>query len=168
MSAKTRNTRLVWLSAILVIVIIVSMAIHMSKEENREEYWANLDAAQFNVFWCLAMGVPAIIMLSATWFKARAVWWIAGLISVLAAYSLINISVEVKWDRRIDGAKTPEERQYWTERDGANLVFAAYVSGPVQAVIYTLFWGYVGVYLHSKRGRVTWPGCRVLLRQCRQ
>lgn len=105
-------------------------------------------AARFNVFWFLSILAPAVIMLLATFWQEKRIWVVGAAISLSVTYLLCNLAVQEKWHTRLELAKTETQLAAAT-RDGANLVFTAYISGPLEAMVYTWFWG--------SMGRKAWP-----------
>jgi hypothetical protein len=106
-------------------------------------------AARFNLWWYLSLIVPAVVMLTATFWHKRYLFIIAIVLSLLATYALCNISVREKWKTRFEIAKTQPENEY-SSADGANLVFTAIAIGPFEAILYTAFWGLIGWKLWPK------------------
>jgi amino acid transporter len=100
-------------------------------------------AARFNIYWYLSFIVPAIVMLLATFWRRKSLLILGILISLAATYILCNISVQEKWDTRMQIAQTEEESKYATA-DGANIVFTVYITGPFEAILHTSFWGILG------------------------
>jgi hypothetical protein len=100
-------------------------------------------AARFNLYWYLSLVAPALIMLAATYWHRRAGLIVGVLISLVVTYTLCNISVQEKWRIRNEIAVTDSEREYATA-DGANIVFTAFLFGPIEAIAYTSLWGVVG------------------------
>jgi hypothetical protein len=117
---------------------------------------SEMAAARLNVFWFLSFLAPAAIMLLATFWKQRRILVVGVVISLVVTYTLSNLAVQQKWQTRLETAKTEKQLEAATA-DGANIVFTAYVFGPLEAVLYTWFWGYAG--------RKVWP---VLKKQKRQ
>jgi len=105
-------------------------------------------AARFNVFWFLSFLAPAAIMLFAAFWNERRIFLAGAVISLVVTYSLCNLAVQEKWKTRLEIAKTEKQLEVATA-DGANVVFTAYIFGPLEAVLYTWFWGYIG--------RKAWP-----------
>jgi len=105
-------------------------------------------AARFNVFWLLSFLAPAAIMLLVTFCKEKRIFVAGVVISLVVTYALCNLAVQEKWQTRIEIAKTEKQLEAATA-DGANVVFTAYLFGPLEAVLYTWFWGYIG--------RKAWP-----------
>jgi len=105
-------------------------------------------AARFNVFWFLSFLAPAAIMLLATYWKEKRILIAGVVVSVVVTYALCNLAVQQKWQTRLEMAKTEKQLDAATA-DGANIVFTAYIFGPLEAILYTLFWGYIG--------RKAWP-----------
>ena len=108
-----------------------------------------LIAARFNVYWYLSFIVPAALMLTFTFSRSKKLLFLGVIISLIATYSLCNISVQEKWKVRNEIAQTNMERKYATV-DGANLVFSALFIGPFEAIIYTSIWGVLGWKLWPK------------------
>jgi hypothetical protein len=108
-----------------------------------------MDDARFNVFWFLSLLAPAAIMLIAS--LGHRLWQsvIAGALSVYLTYWLCVFAVERKWQMRLAQATTDEQLQRATA-DGANLTFTALITGPLEAVLYTVLWGIVGWKLISR------------------
>lgn len=106
--------------------------------------------ARFNIYWFLSLIAPAIVMLITTYKKSR-LWLVTGVVlSVLMTYTLCNWAVQEKWRIRNEVAVTDQQRRYGTA-DGANLVFTAFFIAPIEALGYTVLWGYVGRKAWSKR-----------------
>jgi hypothetical protein len=105
-------------------------------------------AARFNVFWFLSFLAPAVIMLLAASRKEKRIFIAGVIISLVATYTLSNLAVQEKWQTRFEIAKTKEQLEVATA-DGANLVFTAILFAPLESVLYTWFWGYIG--------RKAWP-----------
>lgn len=108
-----------------------------------------MDGARLNVFWFLSLLAPALIMLSAS--AGRRIWLSlsAAVVSLGLTYWLCLLSVERKWDIRASLATTEAQRQWVYDHDGANQAFTAVVTGPLEAVVYTVLWGLVGWKLFS-------------------
>lgn len=115
------------------------------------QHVSEMAAARFNVYWFLSFLVPAAIMLAVTYWKSRKVFFLGVLVSLALTYWLCNIAVQEKWRTRFEMAKTEQQIQVATT-DGANIVFTAFFFGPLEAVLYTWFWGYIG--------RKAWPALR--------
>jgi hypothetical protein len=108
-----------------------------------------MDAARLNVFWFLSLLVPATIMLAAS--TGRRIWLSLGAaaVSLAATYWLCLLAVARKWDIRAASATTEVQKQWVYDHDGANQAFTAVVTGPLEALVYTLFWGVIGWKLIS-------------------
>jgi hypothetical protein len=108
-----------------------------------------MDGARFNVFWFLSLLAPALIMIAAS--TARRIWLslAAAAISLGATYCLCLLSVERKWDIRLRLATTDAQRQWVYDHDGANQAATVVITGPLEAVVYTVLWGVVGWKLIS-------------------
>lgn len=104
----------------------------------------HLIAARYNLFWYLSLIAPAVIMLFFTSMRKKNLMIIGVIISLITTYSLCNLSVEKKWKTRNEIAKTEQERAYATA-DSANLVFTAIFIGPFESILYTSFWGFIGI-----------------------
>lgn len=102
-----------------------------------------LVAARFNGYWFLSLIGPAVVMLFATFWHKKPILVTGIVISLLLTYALCNISVQEKWEKRMQIAQTHEELAYATT-DGANLVFTLFVLAPFEAILYTSVWGIVG------------------------
>jgi len=102
-----------------------------------------LVATKFNIYWYLSFIVPAVVMLFFTFWRNKKLFIFATIISLVATYTLCNISVEEKWNARYEIAKTDKEREY-AMADGANLVFTALFISPFEAILYTSIWGIIG------------------------
>ena len=109
-----------------------------------------MDGARLNVFWFLSLLVPAVIMLTAS--TGKRVWLSAGaaVVSLAATYWLCLLAVARKWDIRAASAATEAQKQWVYDHDGANQAFTAVVTGPLEAVGYTLLWGVIGWALISR------------------
>jgi hypothetical protein len=102
-----------------------------------------LIAARYNLWWYLSLILPAVVMVIGTFWHKRYVLVIAIILSLFTTYALCNISVQEKWKVRLELAQTEEQLEYATA-DGANLVFTAILIGPLEAVLYTSLWGFIG------------------------
>jgi len=102
-----------------------------------------LIATRYNLWWYFSLFVPAVVMITGTFWNKKAILIGAIILSLFATYILCNISVRDKWEKRFELAKTDKELEY-ASADGANLVFTAIVIGPLEAILYTFFWGFVG------------------------
>lgn len=91
-----------------------------------------LVAARYNLWWYLALIVPAIVMVFGTFWQKRYLLIIAVILSLFATYALCNISVQEKWKTRLSLAKTEAQLEYATA-DSANLVFTSFFIGPFEA-----------------------------------
>jgi hypothetical protein len=100
-------------------------------------------AARFNTYWFLSLAVPAVAMLFTTFWRKRYIFIAGAVVSLLATYYLSNLAVQAKWRTRFELAKTEQELEY-ASADGANLVFTLFFGAPLEAVVYTGFWGFVG------------------------
>jgi uncharacterized membrane protein len=109
---------------------------------------SEMAAARFNVFWFLSFLAPAAIMLLAASLKEKRIFVAGAVVSLVATYTLCNLAVQEKWQTRVEIAKTENQLEAATA-DGANTVFTAYLFAPLEAVLYTWFWGYIG--------RKAWP-----------
>ena len=103
-----------------------------------------MDDARFNAFWFLSLVAPAAIMLIGS--LGHRLWQslIAGALSVCLTYWLCLLAVERKWQTRMAEAATDEQLQWVTNSDGANQAFTSVITGPLEAVVYTVLWGIVG------------------------
>jgi hypothetical protein len=99
--------------------------------------------ARFNAFWYLSFVAPAIVMLATTYLRSRAALVLGALLSLGGTYTLCNLSVQEKWDSRLEMARTDQELEYATA-DGANLVFTCIAIAPFESIAYTSLWGFVG------------------------
>jgi len=106
-------------------------------------------AARYNLWWYLSFLVPALIMITGTFWNKRNILIIAIILSLVATYTLCNISVREKWKVRYEIAKTSKELDY-SSADGANLVFTAIFIGPFEAILYTTIWGIIGWFGWSR------------------
>jgi hypothetical protein len=109
-----------------------------------------MEDARFNVFWFLSLLAPAAIMLIGS--LGHRLWQslIAGGLSVYLTYWLCLLAVTRKWDMRLAQATTEAQRQLVFDSDGGNQAFTAVITGPLEAVIYTVLWGVVGWKLVSR------------------
>ena len=106
--------------------------------------------ARFNIYWFLSFIIPAVVMLFVTYKKSKPIFIIGIILSVLLTYALCNLAVKEKWLIRNRVAVTEQQKSYATS-DGANLVFTAIAIAPLEALIYTALWGFVGRKVWSKR-----------------
>ena len=106
-------------------------------------------AAKYNLWWYLSFIVPAVLMLIGTFWHKKHLLIAAIILSLSSTYTLSSISVREKWKSRFELAQTQEEPKY-ASTDGANLVFTAFVIGPLEAIFYTAFWGFLGWKLWPK------------------
>lgn len=74
---------------------------------------------------------------------------IGAVISILATYGLCLFAVIRKWDLRMESAITPEQMDM-SQADGANKIFTAYVSAPIEAIFWTALWGFIWMRLNKK------------------
>ena len=81
----------------------------------------------------------------------RRIWLSLGAaaISLAATYWLCLLAVARKWDIRAASAATDAQKQWVYDHDGANQAFTAVVTGPLEALVYTLIWGVIGWKLVS-------------------
>lgn len=100
-------------------------------------------AARYNLWWYLSILLPALIMLTGTYWDKRYVLVAAIIFSLFSTYILCNIYVREKWKARHEIAETSKELDY-ASADGANLVFTAIFIGPFEAIFYTAIWGIIG------------------------
>jgi hypothetical protein len=114
-----------------------------------DDFMEEMIAARYNLWWYLSFIVPAAVMIVGTFWRKKHILIIAIILSVFSTYALTNISVHQKWKKRYEIAQTQEELEYASD-DGANLVFAAIVIGPFEAIFYTAFWGFLGWKLWPK------------------
>jgi hypothetical protein len=108
-----------------------------------------MDAARFNVFWFLSIFIPAVIMLAASLGRR---WWLSGiaaLASVATTYWLCLLAVSRKWSLRLELAATEAQRQWVYDSDGGDQAFTAVVTGPLEAILYTMLWAFLGWKLVS-------------------
>jgi hypothetical protein len=82
---------------------------------------------------------------------ARRIWLSLGaaLVSLAVTYWLCLLSVARKWDIRASLATTDAQKQWVYDHDGANQAFTAVVTGPLEAIAYTVLWGLIGWKLIS-------------------
>lgn len=97
----------------------------------------------YNVYWWLSLIAPAVVMLIARATRSRKIYWLAVFCSVIVTYVLCLQAVELKWAIRNATATLDSEIEHATS-DGANLVFNAILLAPLQAILFTWFWGWVG------------------------
>jgi hypothetical protein len=109
----------------------------------------HMDGARLNVFWFLSLVAPALIMLAAS--TGRRVWLSLGaaMFSLAVTYWLCLLSVARKWEIRASLATTDVQKQWVYDLDGANQAFTAIVTGPLEAIAYTILWGLIGWKLAS-------------------
>ena len=100
-------------------------------------------AAKFNTFWYLSFIVPAVLMLAITYLRSRLALVLGVILSLGSTYFLCNLTVQEKWQTRLEIAKTDQELEYATA-DGANLVFTYFAIAPLESILYTSIWGLVG------------------------
>ncbi len=100
-------------------------------------------AARFNDFWYFSFVAPAEIMLATTYLRSRLALVLGALLSLGGTFALCNLSVQEKWDSRLEMAETDRELEYATA-DGANLVFTYFAIAPFESIVYTSLWGFVG------------------------
>ena len=100
-------------------------------------------AARFNIFWFLWFLAPLVVMLTATFRHRRWDLVVGTVVSLASTYTLSNLAVQEKWRIRNEIAVTAEELAYATA-DGANLVFTLFLIAPLEAILLTLLWGFVG------------------------
>jgi hypothetical protein len=108
-----------------------------------------MDSARFNVFWFLSLLVPAVVMLAASLGRK---WWLSGiaaLASVTTTYWLCLLAVSRKWSIRSELATSEAQRQWVYDSDGGNQAFTAVVTGPLEAILYTALWAFLGWKLVS-------------------
>ncbi len=108
-----------------------------------------MDAARFNVFWFLSLLAPALIMIAASTARQKWVSSAAAVVSLGTTYWLCLLSVARKWNIRASLATTEAQKQWVYDHDGANQAFTAVVTGPLEAVVYTVLWGVFGWKLIS-------------------
>ena len=103
-----------------------------------------MDGARLNVFWFSSLLAPALIMIAAS--TALRIWLslAAAVVSLGATYWLCLLSVTRKWDIRASLATTDAQKLWVYDHDGANQAFTAVITGPLEAVVYTVLWGVIG------------------------
>jgi hypothetical protein len=111
-----------------------------------------MEAARFKFYWFLWLISPAVIMLVATYRPNRVKIVSCILTSLLLTYTFSNLAVIKKWDIRLETAETQDELDYATA-DGANKVFTLFFIAPLEAIIFTSFWGGVGYLINRKKGK---------------
>ena len=100
-------------------------------------------AARFNIYWFLWLLAPLAVMLAATFRKRRLDLVIGIAISLATTYALSNLAVQEKWRIRNKIATTAAEQAYATA-DGANIVFTLFFIAPIEAIVLTWLWGFIG------------------------
>lgn len=100
-------------------------------------------AARFNGYWFASLLAPALVMLVATFFSRRWTLVLGVMVSLCATFVLSHLAVERKWRLRGEIAVTQADRDY-ASADGANRMAAILVIGPVEAIVFTAAWGFVG------------------------
>ena len=112
-----------------------------------------LAAARFNIFWFLWLLAPLVVMLAATFRHRRWDLIVGAAVSLASTYTLSNLAVQEKWRIGNEIAVTPEELAYATA-DGANLVFTLFLIAPIEAILLTSLWGFVGwrIWPRIRRG----------------
>ena len=113
-----------------------------------------MEAARFNIFWFFWLIAPAVTMLVATYKPSKIKIISSILLSLILTYTFSNLAVIRKWDIRMEIAKTKEELDYATA-DGANKVFTLMFIAPLEAIIFTSFWGGVGYFIYRQKGKGT-------------
>jgi hypothetical protein len=108
-----------------------------------------MDGARFNVFWYLLLLAPALIMIFASTARRKWLSFVAAVVSLATTYWLCLLSVVRKWNIRASLATTDAQKQWVYDHDGANQAFTAVVTGPLEAVVYTVLWGVIGWKLIS-------------------
>ena len=97
----------------------------------------------YNLLWWFSLIAPVVIMFVSCAAKTRRVFWIGFFASLVCTYLLSVYATEAKWSIRNATATTETEVLHATS-DGANLAFTAILFAPLQAVIFSWFWGWVG------------------------
>ena len=100
-------------------------------------------AARFNIYWFLWLLAPLSVMLVATFRKRRWNLIIGIAISLATTYALSNLAVQEKWRIRNESAVTATEQAY-AIGDGANIVFTLFFIAPIEAIVLTCLWGFIG------------------------
>lgn len=100
-------------------------------------------AARFNAYWFAALLAPALIMLAATLSSRRWVIALGVLVSLGTTFVFSNLAVERKWRLRSEIAATPADRDY-VAADGANRAATLLIIAPVEAIVSTAVWGFIG------------------------
>lgn len=100
-------------------------------------------AARFNACWFAALLAPALIMLLATLSSRRWIIVLGVLVSLGTTFVFSNLAVERKWRLRSEIAATQADRDY-VAADGANRAATLLVIAPVEAIVFTAAWGFIG------------------------
>lgn len=91
-------------------------------------------------------------MLTAAYIRKRYVTVVAIAISLSFTYAFSNLAVLEKWKMRAQTAIT-EQQQEAAMADGANNVFTLIIFAPLEAVVFTWFWFWVGRNIWKPRNR---------------
>ena len=113
----------------------------------------SMELARFNIYWFLWLLAPAVIMIASTYWRRISVLVLGIALSLVSTYLLSNMAVAEKWRIRNEVAATEEQLSTATS-DGANIVFTRFLFAPVEAVVFTAFWGIIG-WRCSSVGRST-------------
>jgi hypothetical protein len=108
-----------------------------------------MDGARFNLFWFLSLFAPALIMLAASAARRKWLSLVAAVLSLGVTYWLCLLAVARKWGIRAQFASTDAQKQWVYDHDGANQAFTAVITGPLEAIVYTVLWWIVGWKLFS-------------------
>jgi hypothetical protein len=113
-----------------------------------------MDSARLNVYWFLSLLAPAAIMCAAALARRKWVSLCALPISIAVTYWLCLLAVTRKWQTYLSRATTDAERQWVFDHDGGNQAFTAVVTGPLEAVLYSVIWGVIGWKLSARSRNV--------------
>jgi hypothetical protein len=97
----------------------------------------------YNVYWWLSYAAPLVIMFIACATRARWVYRIGLACSFVATWNLNFLAVTTKWTIRNTTAVTADDIAHATA-DGANIVFSAIALAPLEALVLTLLFAWIG------------------------
>jgi uncharacterized membrane protein YeaQ/YmgE (transglycosylase-associated protein family) len=115
-----------------------------------------MESGVYNFYWWLSYAAPILIMFIACSTRKRWIYLLGLICSFVATWNLNFLAVTTKWQIRNSTAVTSEEVEVATS-DGANIVFTAILFGPLEALILTLIFGWIGqkIWRHQPNALAT-------------
>jgi hypothetical protein len=102
-----------------------------------------VEGGVYNVYWWLSYLAPMLIMFVACATRKKWIYRVGFVSSFIATWNLCFLAVTTKWSIRNATAVTAEEIEF-ANADGANIVFTAFLFGPIEALLLTILFGWLG------------------------